>query len=209
MRVARTNMDVTLDVGCDDRIALTGQSGIGKSQVLRTLAGLEVVDRNSIQIFNFSAAKMSMAEWRSHVVLVPQQRPSLEGTPNDFYDQILKFSSQRRKQRDQNVTHIAPSEYGTKWGVAVTLFDRPWSKLSGGESQRIVLAIALSMQPTVLLLDESTSALDEKTEILVENTIKNLRIPVVLVSHSGTQIDRFCNQRLSLERTANIATALW
>jgi ABC-type dipeptide/oligopeptide/nickel transport system ATPase subunit len=206
MRVARTNMDVTLDVGIGDRIALTGQSGIGKSQVLRTLAGLELVDRNAIHLFHVSAAKMSMADWRSHVVLVPQQRPSLEGTPNDFYNQVLQFSSQRKKNQEQNVTFISPSEYGKKWGVAATLFDRPWSKLSGGESQRIVLAIALSMQPDVLLLDESTSALDESTEILVEDTIKDLRIPVIMVSHSGTQVDRFCNQRLSLERTASIGT---
>ena len=205
MRVARTNMDVTLHVRCEDRIALTGQSGIGKSQVLRTLAGLEAVDRTSVHLRNTSAATMSMAEWRSHVVLVPQQRPSLEGTPNDFYDQVLQFSSQRRKKRDQNISYITPSEYGAKWGVATALFDRPWSKLSGGESQRIVLAIALSLQPEVLLLDESTSALDEKTEILVENTIKSLRIPVILVSHSGTQIDRFCTQRLSLERTTKSA----
>lgn len=205
MRVARTNMDVTLDAGYNDRIALTGQSGIGKSQVLRTLAGLELVDRNAIHLLNIPAANMSMAEWRSHVVLVPQQRPSLEGTPNDFYEHALQFSSQRRKARQQNNTYVTPSEYGMKWGVAAALFDRPWSKLSGGESQRIVLAIALSLQPDVLLLDESTSALDERTEILVETTIKNLSIPVILVSHSGTQIDRFCNQRLSLERTTTTA----
>ena len=201
MRVARTNMDVTLEVGRGDRIALTGQSGIGKSQVLRTLAGLELVDRGALHLRNISATKVSMAEWRSYVILVPQQRPSLEGTPNDFYDQVQQFSSQRNKIREPNVTRVAPSEYGTRWGVAATLFDRPWSKLSGGESQRIVLAIALSLQPDVLLMDESTSALDERTEMLVETTIKNLQVPVILVSHSRSQIDRFCNERLSLERT--------
>ena len=119
----------------------------------------------------------------------------------DENDQVQQFSSQRNKIREPNVTRVAPSEYGTRWGVAATLFDRPWSKLSGGESQRIVLAIALSLQPDVLLMDESTSALDERTEMLVETTIKNLQVPVILVSHSRSQIDRFCNERLSLERT--------
>jgi ABC-type dipeptide/oligopeptide/nickel transport system ATPase subunit len=86
-------------------------------------------------------------------------------------------------------------------GVDASLFDRQWSKLSGGESQRIVLVIVLSMQPDVLLLDESTSALDERMSILVDTTLKELHIPIVLVSQSGTQIDRFCNQRINLERT--------
>jgi uncharacterized protein (TIGR00245 family) len=206
MRVARTNMDITLDVRYDDRIALTGQSGIGKSQVLRTLAGLEIVDRSTIQLFDVASTQMSMAEWRSHVVLVPQQRPSLEGTPNEFYSQIIKYNSQSKKSNERNVISgycRLHTEYGNDWGIHESLFDRPWSKLSGGESQRIVLAIALSLQPDVLLLDESTSALDEHTEILVEATLKKLRIPVIMVSHSGTQIDRFCNQWLSLERTAN------
>jgi uncharacterized protein (TIGR00245 family) len=201
MRVARTNMDITFDIRYDDRIALTGKSGIGKSQVLRTLAGLEMVDRDTIYLSTVPATQMSMSDWRSHVVLVPQQRPSLEGTPNDFYNQILQYTSQRKKSQGSNITYVYPAEYGINWGVESSLFDRQWSKLSGGESQRIVLAIALSMQPDVLLLDESTSALDEQTSILVETTLKELHIPIVLVSHSGTQIDRFCNQQINLEST--------
>jgi uncharacterized protein (TIGR00245 family) len=206
MRVARTNMDVTLDLRYDDRIALTGQSGIGKSQVLRTLAGLEVVDRTAIRLFDIPAAQMSMAEWRSHVVLVPQQRPSLEGTPNDFHNQLVQYQSQSKKKRARNVIsgyYRLHTQYGADWGIAESLFDRPWSQLSGGESQRIVLAIALSLQPDVLLLDESTSALDERTEMRVEATLRKLRIPVLMVSHSKTQVQRFCNHQLSLERAQN------
>jgi uncharacterized protein (TIGR00245 family) len=206
MRVARTNMDVTLDLRYDDRIALTGQSGVGKSQVLRTLAGLEVVDRMAIRLLDIPATQMSMAEWRSHVVLVPQQRPSLEGTPNDFYNQLVQYQSQNKKKRARNVISgycRLHTQYGAEWGIAEALFDRPWSQLSGGESQRIVLAIALSLQPDVLLLDESTSALDERTEMRVEATLQKLRIPILMVSHSKAQVQRFCNHQLSLERTRN------
>ena len=209
MRVARTNMDVTLDLRYDDRIALTGQSGIGKSQVLRTLAGLEVVDRKAIRLLDIPATQMSMAEWRSHVVLVPQQRPSLEGTPNDFYNQLMQYKSQSVKKQAPNVISgycRLHTQYGADWGIDESLFDRPWSQLSGGESQRIVLAIALSLQPDVLLLDESTSALDEQTEIRVERTLRKLRIPILMVSHSKSQIQRFCNHRLSLERSISAPT---
>lgn len=206
LRIARTNVDVTLDLRYGDRVAITGRSGIGKSQVLRTLAGLENVDRRALRLFDIPSTSMSMAEWRSHVALVPQQRPSLEGTPNQFYEQVTAYASQMAKFVDgKNVIaghQKFPVEYGADWGLAKDCFDQPWATLSGGESQRALLAIALALQPDVLLLDESTSALDEKSALLVEATLKKLRIPVVMVSHSVAQIERFCNERLSLEKEA-------
>lgn len=221
MRIARTQMDVTLDVRYGDRIALTGRSGIGKSLVLKTLAGLEPVNRESLQLVGtISANSMSMAQWRSHVMLVPQKRPTLEGTPNQFYQQVTSFASQKKKNllvtsnhtkeqsdsadNDSNINNSiaghrrSPSEYCAEWGLAPEALNQPWSTLSGGESQRAVLAIALALQPGVLLLDESTSALDDKTARLVEATLKKLRIPLVMVSHSAAQVDRFCNQRINL-----------
>jgi uncharacterized protein (TIGR00245 family) len=201
MRVARTHMDVSLDVRYDDRIALTGRSGIGKSQVLKTLAGLEPVNRQALALLEIPATTMSMAEWRSHVLLVPQERPSLEGTPHQFYAQVNAFASQQSQRQNVIAGHCqTPAEYSAEWGLNATCLDQPWSTLSGGESQRALLAIALALQPDVLLLDESTSALDDGTARRVEATLKRLRIPVVMVSHSAAQVGRFCNLELNLER---------
>ena len=200
----RTNVEISLDLRQNDIVAVTGRSGIGKSQVLRTLAGLEKVDRPFLKVAGESAKEMSMAEWRSRVALVPQERPTLEGTPNQFYKQARQYASQKRKE----IAVASPSEYAEQWGLNAKAFDQPWSTLSGGESQRALLAIAIALQPEVLLLDESLSALDETTAKQVEFTLKELGVPIVMVSHSDAQVERFCNKRLSLDDATSSQSTL-
>ena len=211
---SRANAYMSLSLHYDDRVALMGPSGAGKSQLLRTLAGLESVDRTAMQLLEeVGASQISMAEWRSHVMLVPQHHPFLEGTPNDFFREANSYASQEalvavEQQGGSGVwrkqSHLA---YGQQWGLKAELFDQPWSTLSGGESQRIRLAIALALQPDVLLLDECTSAMDEATTLQVETTLKALRTPVIMVSHSPSQVERFCNKELYLAKPSSTFNA--
>lgn len=202
---SRANAIMSLDLHYDDRVALVGPSGAGKSQMLRTLTGLEPVDRTCMKLLQeVDASQISMAEWRSHVMLVPQNHPSLEGTPNDFYRSVVAYSSQKallaaeeNKSSRWGKSHI---EFGRDWGIKAELFDQPWSTLSTGESQRIRLAIALALKPDVLLLDESTSGIDEATTLKVEATLMALRTPIIMVSHTPTQVERFCNKQLHLPK---------
>ena len=72
--------------------------------------------------------------------------------------------------------------------------EKEWSILSGGESQRIILAIAFASRPEVVLLDECTSALDVKNKLAVEASIlhytKEYEWKVLIVSHDDDQFDR-------------------
>jgi uncharacterized protein (TIGR00245 family) len=219
MKVARTNVDLSLELHHGDRIGIQGPSGIGKSQILRTLAGLEALDRSSLVLMGASASDVFMPEWRRRISLVPQNRPSLDGTPRDFYQQVCRYHSQQQQQNhlnlgDSDSSNINkskllasgggrrkqqdPAVLAAEWGLAESFFDQSWSTLSGGESQRASLAIALALEPDVLLLDESTSALDEQVTLQVEDTLQRIGIPVVMVSHDSAQVDRFCNRRIDL-----------
>jgi ABC-type iron transport system FetAB ATPase subunit len=222
MKVARTNVDLSLEVHHGDRIGIQGPSGIGKSQILRSLAGLEALDRSSLILMGASASDVAMPEWRRRIALVPQNRPSLDGTPRDFYQQVCRYHSQQQKHNHSNLADnnsnksdlLASSDgrrkqqdpvvLAAEWGLAESYFDQSWSTLSGGEAQRASLAIALALEPDVLLLDESTSALDEQTTFQVEDTLSRLGIPVVMVSHDSAQVDRFCNRRIELEDNARV-----
>jgi ABC-type uncharacterized transport system fused permease/ATPase subunit len=101
MTVKRANnIRLSLDVKPGDRIALTGPSGIGKSQILRTIAGLEPLDRSTVSVLNVSAVDLPMPDWRQCVALVPQERPTtLEGTPRDFLNEAMRYESHRQSQK--------------------------------------------------------------------------------------------------------------
>ena len=76
--------------------------------------------------------------------------------------------------------------------------DKPWSDLSGGESQRLLLAIALTLNSEILLIDEGLGALDDATKLQVEATIKRLHRTVLMVTHDEDQATRICSSRWRL-----------
>ena len=90
------------------------------------------------------------------------------------------------------------SHHIRRWGMDLECLDKEWSILSGGESQRILMAIALASRPKILLFDESTSALDYDSKLAVEESIKDFvedhEGGVLWVSHDGQQAERMIDE---------------
>ena len=85
-----------------------------------------------------------------------------------------------------------------EWNLDGNAWDKPWSDISGGEAQRISLAIALSLRPKLLLLDEPTSSCDADTTSRIEKTLLESNATFVLVSHSQDQLERVCTSMIEL-----------
>jgi len=209
LRVVRVHKEVSLSLRMGDRIGVVGKSGTGKSQLLRSLIGLE---QTNIENLRFKGKPIvgsddndseehsagGITDFRSKVILVSQNRVNLEGTPRELFQDILRFRNQKHRNQRGTILLETPMLIAKSWGLDEKVFDQQWTTLSGGESQRVSLAIALALRPEVLLLDESTSALDDETSQAVEKTLINTGIPMVVITHSKDQLDRFCTHKMEL-----------
>ncbi|WP_309081622.1 ATP-binding cassette domain-containing protein [Zhihengliuella sp.] len=179
----------------DDRsIAILGRSGSGKSTLLRILAGLDGAYTGSY----FHAGE-----------LVPQR----EQASADFRMRHIGYVTQSYDLlEDRNVLHnvrlgVGPGEDAEERAseclAAVQLegFERkPVRHLSGGEAQRVAIARALAKRPDVVLADEPTGALDERTERSILDLFAELQRQgrrFIIATHSET-VARACDRRLVL-----------
>ncbi|KAG0277022.1 hypothetical protein BGZ95_006667 [Linnemannia exigua] len=81
---------------------------------------------------------------------IPQRTTIMEGTPLEFLEEVRAFSAHKHYQD----AFDDPVQIGLDWGIRPHLWHKKWNTLSGGEMQRISLAIGCSFRPEILLLDE-------------------------------------------------------
>ncbi|KAL7544061.1 hypothetical protein ACHAXR_013565 [Thalassiosira sp. AJA248-18] len=210
LTVQSTGLHVPLlEIHAGDRIGISGRSGIGKTQLLRALARLDplpiltqthktIDSRNTVSLNGQSWIDISPPRWRSQVMWVSQDRPTLSGTPRDFYKQILNYSNEQSNAHSKVPSLYTPMEIAKEWNLPEKVWDQNWNDISGGEAQRLSLAIALALEPKVLLLDEPTSSCDADTISKIEKTLIGMDTTVVIVSHSEKQLTRFCTSMIEL-----------
>lgn len=155
--------NVSFSVEQGEVLVVQGPSGSGKSVLLKCLAHLLVFPTGSIRLHGRTANEIGFTSWRSRVLYVPQRPALLPGTPSDLYNQVLGYAvrkgkgKQQRGQEQQQQSgaqdHVHPQDIAAGWLVARDRWDTSWSKLSGGEAQRAALAMAVALEPEVLLLD--------------------------------------------------------
>jgi len=201
LTVESTNLHIqSLEVNRGDRIGIRGRSGVGKTQLLRSLSRLDynTDDNGETNMFlqGQSSNDIIPSQWRGQVMWVSQDRPTLNGTPESFYKEILSYRC--RHNNHQSTHEDSPLDIAKDWSINAQTWTRPWSSISGGEAQRISLAIAISLQPKLLLLDETTSNIDAITTMKIEKKLIDRNATVIIVSHSNQQLDRFCTTKIDL-----------
>ncbi|KAL4457598.1 hypothetical protein ABPG75_012463 [Micractinium tetrahymenae] len=183
---------LSLSISSGETLFVVGPSGVGKSLLLRELAYLDPFDSGSITLAGRTPEEWGVPKYRALVSYVHQSRIQHKGTPAELYYTLQQFKAQRGRQRGDLPALVH------QLGLEQAVLNQPWVELSGGQAQRVALAIAIALKPLVLLLDEPTSALDADSTRRVEAVLKGCRAALVWVSHDPHQPGRVGGRVLNL-----------
>ena len=222
--------NISFELSAGQRLALSGTSGSGKSMLLRTLAGLDVLEKGpsgeegSISFSGKSIIEWKMPEYRTRIGYVPQHQAFPDETVEDSFKRVFMLKANQNKFYDREkillwLEQLSLPETGknnSDKGDFTKLLNHPARELSGGEAQVVAIFRALQLDPQVLLLDEPTSSMDAELARLIEDLLEKWHkcsaeiFPAppgqqaqrawIWVSHNPEQLTRMCGQTFSLDK---------
>lgn len=173
--------DISFEAKPGERIAIMGATGSGKSSLVQLIPRLYEEEKGTVLVDGVDAASIDEVNLRSSIGYVPQEVLLFSGTVREniawgredaTMEEIQEAA--RRAQIHDTIEHL-PNGYDTMLGQRGV-------NLSGGQKQRLSIARALVRKPAILILDDSTSALDVRTEGALLDALKDLSCTTFLIT---------------------------
>ena len=165
--------DASFDVLPGQTVALVGPSGAGKSTIIKLLFRFFDPNSGAIRLDGHDIRTLDRKSFLSQIALVPQETLLFGGTvrENILYGKLDAKESDLEEAAQKANAHefITNMEKGYD-----TIVGEKGTKLSGGERQRIAIARAILKDPKILVLDEATSSLDNRSEFLIQEALETL-----------------------------------
>lgn len=191
---------INLHIHCGKLTAIIGRNGAGKSTLMKAILG-EIKHEGTISFQDMR--KNEMADLK--VGYVPQNLKVAKNTPTSVYDLFASYISnapiflyKKKKVYEQVKSQLAIFE-------AQDLIDQAVCDLSGGELQRVLLSIAVTPTPNLLLLDEPISGIDRNGMELfyknIDNLKKNFDLAIIMISHDFDFVEKYADQVILLDKT--------
>ncbi len=198
--------DVSFEVPSGQTVALVGPSGAGKSTIIKLL--FRFFDPNSgvIRLDGHDIRNLDRKNFLSQIALVPQETLLFGGTikENILYGKLDATKSELEEAARKANAHefIANMEKGYD-----TIVGEKGTKLSGGERQKIAIARAILKDPKILVLDEGTSSLDNRSESAIQKSLETLMAhrTTFIVAHRLTAIHK-ADQIIVLDKGCIVET---
>jgi ABC-type multidrug transport system fused ATPase/permease subunit len=191
--------DFSLSIYSGQTIAIVGPSGAGKTTLVDLLLGMFDPTEGNISIFNLKPRDCVM-KYPGSIGYVPQNIEIIDGTirENVAMGFPVELATDDFVEAAIKVAHLEDLISSLPLGIESNVGPRG-SKLSGGQRQRLGIARAMFTKPKLLILDESTSALDAQTELQVSKALNQIPYEVtkVVIAH-----------RLSTVRDADLVVYL-
>jgi ABC-type multidrug transport system fused ATPase/permease subunit len=173
-------MNVNLEINQGDFIGLIGPSGAGKTTLVDIILGFLKPSKGILK-FNADDAHKDISVWLSHCAYLPQDIFLIDGTLKENITLSKDEIEDEELEEALKLSRLTPILKDLNNGLNTDIGDKG-VKLSGGQKQRVSIARAIFNKRDVLLLDESTSALDSKTEAAVINELMTLRNKKTIIS---------------------------
>ncbi|MFG0287226.1 MAG: ABC transporter ATP-binding protein [Rhodopirellula sp. JB044] len=175
---------------------LMGKTGCGKTSILETICGLRQTSAGSVWVQDVDVTHYAPGD--RQIGYVPQDVALF---PTFNVSEHLEFGMKLRRATPHQIKQRR-DETAEMLGIT-HLLDRGVTGLSGGEAQRVALGRALAVEPSVLLLDEPLSALDDETRGEMIDLLQSIKLTTGMttlhVTHSGQEADRLADVRYQLD----------
>jgi lipoprotein-releasing system ATP-binding protein len=193
--------DLSLRIAHGEMVAIVGASGVGKSTLLHLLGGLDRADAGTIHLADTDLATLNdsaLVQFRNRTVGFVFQfhhlLPEFDAAEN--VEMPMRIARRPKSEARQRATDLL-----TRVALGDRLSHRP-GMMSGGEQQRVAVARALAMNPSVLLADEPTGDLDERTADSLHDLLRSMHAESGLTSVIATHNPRLagaCDRVLRME----------
>lgn len=191
--------NISLHLHCGSFTAVIGRNGAGKSTLIRAILG-DIPHTGTIEFKDFENGNLQKLK----IGYVPQSINIEENSPLSVYDLFASYHSSfplflkmQKKSREE-------FREALKIFAGEDLLDSQVCKLSGGELQRVMLALAILDEPNLLLLDEPVSGVDQNGLELFYETIQYLKqnydLSVILVSHDLNYVAKYADNVVLLDQ---------
>ena len=190
--------DLSFDFKPGSCTAILGETGAGKTTLVRMILALMFPQKGTVEIYNKKESKQLTPLMRCNFVYVPQGNTLLSGT---IRDNLLLGKLDATDEEMEEALKVSCAEFVLDLPEGLdTVCSESGGGLSEGQAQRIAIARALLRDRSIMLFDEATSALDPETERnLLQNILAKHDKTVIFITHRPAVMD-YCDQTLKIDK---------
>ena len=185
--------NVTFKIGACERIGIVGRTGAGKSSLTLALLRLLEPRAGTISIDGVDISTIKLKCLRSRIAFIPQDPVLFSGTVRSNLDYFKKVSEKTLNDALSRVGLLA-EENNARSGLFTlnSSISAGGANMSQGQRQLLCFARVLIKNPKIIILDEATSAIDDRTDLLIQETIRNqFKGTLIVVAHRLRTVAKF------------------
>ena len=190
--------DISLKIRAGQHIAIVGQTGCGKTTLLRLLLGFEKPIKGAIYYDGRDISTLDMRSLRRKIGVVMQNGRVFADSIFSNITISAPWLTHKEAWEAAEIAGLADDIREMPMGMH-TVISEGSGGISGGQKQRLMIARAVAPKPRVLMLDEATSALDNITQKKISDSLEHLKCTRIVIAHRLSTI-RQCDRIIMLER---------